>query len=44
MRKLSKDEMDFLDEIYSPVNQEKEFLAWVDSFEAWLESSGNCYS
>ena len=44
MRELSKDEMEFLAEIYSPANQEKEFLAWVDSFEAWLESSMNCCS
>lgn len=44
MRELSKDEMEFLAEIYSPANQEKEFLAWADSFEAWLESSGYCYS
>lgn len=41
MRELSKDELDFLDEIYT-ANQEKDFLAWVDSFEAWLESSGYC--
>ena len=44
MRELSKDEMEFLAERYSPANQEKEFLAWVDSFEAWLESSMNCCS
>ena len=43
MRELSKDELDFLDEIYT-ANRENDFLAWVDSFEAWLESSGNCYS
>ena len=40
MRELSKDELDFLDEIYT-ANREKDFLAWVDSFEAWLESSMN---
>lgn len=44
MRELSKDEMDFLAEIYSPANRENDFLAWIDSFEAWLESSGKCYS
>lgn len=43
MRELSKDELDFLDEIYT-ANREKEFLAWVDSFEAWLESSMSCCS
>ena len=43
MRELSKDELDFLDEIYT-ANREKGFLAWVDSFEAWLESSMNCNS
>ena len=43
MRELSKDELDFLDEIYT-ANRENDFLAWVDSFEAWLESSMNCYS
>ena len=41
MRELSQDELAFLDEIYT-ANQEKEFLAWVDSFEAWLESSKFC--
>ena len=41
MRELSKDELDFLDEIYT-ANREKDFLDWVDSFEAWLESSGYC--
>lgn len=41
MRELSKDELDFLDEIYT-ANRENDFLAWVDSFEAWLESSGYC--
>ena len=40
MRELSKDELDFLDEIYT-ANRENDFLAWVDSFEAWLESSMN---
>lgn len=43
MRELSKDELDFLDEIYT-ANRENDFLAWVDSFEAWLDSSMNCNS
>ena len=42
MRELSQEELAFLDEIYSPANQENDFLAWVDSFEAWLESSEFC--
>lgn len=41
MRELSQEELTFLDEICT-ANRENDFLAWVDSFEAWLESSGNC--
>ncbi len=43
MRELSQDELDFLDEIYT-ANRENDFLAWVDSFESYLESSGECFS
>ncbi len=43
MRELSQDELEFLDEIYT-ANRENDFLAWVDSFEAWLESSECCCS
>ena len=41
MRELSQEELTFLDEICT-ANRENDFLAWVDSFEDWLDSSGDC--